>query len=99
MKHQSAMRARGLLVLALLLAGPAIAGKAAAESSNAQFLPLIVRGADVPALVGLAPETLTVFSCKSGSPKPILFQVDELDGMGRVVSRYGQSGRVEPDST
>ncbi len=59
------------------------------ESSNptsTSVLPLILRGKDLGPLLGTAASKLSAFTCREGRPKPLVFQVDEFNAAGRVVS-------------
>lgn len=90
-----------MVSLLLLTLWPALPAEALETSrpTNVAVLPLVLRGADVPALVGKPASSLTALACREGRLKPILFQVDEINEEERVVSFYGSKGRVAPDAT
>ncbi|MEW6776702.1 MAG: hypothetical protein AB1405_10440 [Bdellovibrionota bacterium] len=71
-------------VAAFCLSSPAAALDSKAPS-NTDALPLVIRGQEVPSLLGENPLKLSAFTCKGESAVPLLFQVDEVNADGRVL--------------
>ncbi len=53
--------------------------------ASASVLPVVLKGQDVPPLLGKSPLRLSAFTCLEGKPKPIVFQVDEVNADNRVI--------------
>ena len=77
----------GLLALALCIALGGTAWAVASKTpTNTSVMPVVIKGAQAPALIGESPLRLSAFSCVSGSPKPIHFQVDDVSADGDIVA-------------
>lgn len=87
----------GTLALALWLLVAAPAGALESNTpTNSSVLPVVVAGAEFPGLIGESPLKLSAISCAGGSPKPIRFQVDDVNAKGDVVAPDA-TDELEPD--
>jgi len=82
-----------------LLASPAFALQTN-STSNASVLPLVLTGKQLQPLLGESLLRLSAFTCAAGKAKPLLFQVDEVNADGRIVSSEASGGKgVAPDES
>ena len=80
------MRVRCLCATLVALATASIGG---AETYPRYWQPVEISAADVPALLGRAPDSLAALRCESSGCIPIPLQVDERDATGAWVLSQG----------
>ncbi len=80
----------------LLASPPGAFGYKARSPVGAGVLPVVLKATKVPALLGANAHKLSAFRCREGASQPILFQVDEFNAEGRVVSLDSQGLSPDP---
>lgn len=59
--------------------------------------PVILKGADLPGMLGHSAEGLRAYALREGRLLPIPYQVDEFDKNGRIVCPEGKDARQDED--
>ncbi len=59
--------------------------------------PVILRGEDLPGMLGHSAEGLRAYALREGRLSPIPYQVDEFDKKGRVICTEGKDARQDKD--
>lgn len=92
------------LTSALLLSGcllaPGVAGAFRSKMPrNTAPFPVVIKGEQVPGLLGTSPLGLSAFTCHEGGVTPLVVQVDEVNPNGRVLPGSGlAAGTLAADS-
>ena len=76
----------GLAALALALVPVSSALSLESKTpTNTSLIPVVMKGKIFPDLLGESPLKLSAFTCGNGPPRPIRFQVDDMNAVGDVV--------------
>lgn len=83
-------------LLALAFAAPASARSLSTMPTNSSVLPVEIEAQQVLGLLGVTAHQLSAFTCEKGNVRPLVFQVDDVNPKGRVVSARS-SETMQPD--
>ncbi|MEW6776489.1 MAG: hypothetical protein AB1405_09370, partial [Bdellovibrionota bacterium] len=65
---------------------------------SAEVLPAIVKGAQVPSLIGSKNKEVFAYACPKGALVPIPVQIDDVNAEGRILPDSGPGGLVADES-
>ena len=82
--------------LSLFFAASVAFAAAGSAPTNTSVLPLVIKAASVPALVGVNPLQLSAFAC-TGEERfaPVIFQIDEFDAEGHIRASSGATSAAD----